>query len=161
MRHERFTLQMPRELLDAAGRLAAAQDVSTGQIIRDALSAEIKRATRNAKTPNRADEQLLAPLRALLAVDFAHARSWAELNARLNAKGYALREAGGGLALHRSPDGARLCKASELGHAYASLMRRFGAPFPDHSHRHLVARVLGPAHCDIGAPDTFDVIEPF
>ncbi len=165
MKTERYTLILPPEMLDAAGRIARARDITPGQVIRDALSAEIRRASRNAKTPNRADEQLLAPLRALLATDLAHARSWSDLITRLEAKGYALREAGGGLALHRSADGARLCKASELGHAYGALMRRFGAPYPGHSHQHLMQRFPGRTHPVRDAPDhisdSFDVIEPF
>ena len=131
-----------------------------GQIVRDALSAEIRRSSRNATTPNRAEEQLLAPLRVLLATDFARARTWQDLIKRLQGQGYALREAGGGLALHSHPEGVRMCKASELGHAYASLMRRFRAPFPSHSHRHLINKILGPPQRHQNTPDGFDVIEP-
>ena len=67
-------------------------------------------------------------------------------------------EAGGGLALHAHPKGTRLCKASELGHAYIPLMRRFQAPFPGHSHRHLIDKVLGSGW---NADEDFCVIEPF
>lgn len=151
------TVKLPAPLLQAAQRLAGRRDATLGHIIRAALSQEIRRSMRNAKTPNRADELLLAPLRALLAVDFAQAGNWDDLNARLAAKGYALREAGGGLALHAHPQGQRLCKASELGHAYSALMRRFNAPFPGHAHRHLVTKVLG----QTGKDTDFDVIEPF
>ena len=133
------TLKLPEPLLQAADALARDRDCSLGAVIRAALSAEIRRANLPVKTPNRADERLVDPLRALLAADFGEARSWPDLQARLAAKGYALREAGGGLALHSHPEGSRLCKASELGHAYASLMRRFGQPFPDH-HQHWLAR---------------------
>ncbi|MBL4766811.1 MAG: hypothetical protein JKY94_03740 [Rhodobacteraceae bacterium] len=72
-----------------------------------------------------------------------------------------MREAGGGLALHSHPEGVRMCKASELGHAYVSLIRRFGAPFPTHSHRHLVDKILGPAWLPQDDADGFDVTEPF
>lgn len=136
------TFLLPEPLLRAADEVAQARDVSLGALIRAALSAEIRRANLPAKTPNRADERLVDPLRALLAVDFGEARSWPDLQSRLSAKGFALREAGGGLALHALPDGTRLCKASELGHAYASLMRRFGAPFPGHSQSWLTRRIL-------------------
>lgn len=136
------TIKLPEPLLRAAEEVAQARDISLGALIRAALSAEIRRANLPAKTPHRADERLVDPLRALLAVDFGAARDWPDLQARLAAKGFALREAGGGLALHDHPGGTRLCKASELGHAYASLMRRFGAPFPGHSHHGLAARVL-------------------
>jgi len=138
------TVKLTREMREIAERLAKSRDVSLGQVLRDALSAEVRRSVRAAaRTPNRAEEQLLGPLRVLLAAEFAQAMGWADLNARLEAKGYALREAGGGLALHTHPGGLRCCKASELGHSYADLMRRFGTPFPGHSHRHLADRLLG------------------
>ncbi|MEL7117776.1 MAG: hypothetical protein AAGP08_19715, partial [Pseudomonadota bacterium] len=137
------TFKLPDVQLQALRRIAERDDVSVGQVLRNAISNEVRRATRNAKTPNRADEQLLAPLRALLASDFAEARTWHDLAGRLKDKGYELREAGGGLALHTAPEGHRLCKASELGHAYGALLKRFRAPFPGHSHAHLVQRYLG------------------
>lgn len=136
-----ITLRLPEPLLRAAVLLAQDRDCSLGALVRNAVAAEIKRAQSRAKTPNRADERLVDPLLALLAADFGEARSWPDLQQRLAAKGFALREAGGGLALHDHPGGTRLCKASELGHAYASLMRRFGQPFPDHSQRWLENRV--------------------
>jgi hypothetical protein len=93
-----------------------------------------------AKTPVRADERLVAPLRALLADDFAHARDWPDLQARLRQKGHRLAEAGGGLVLLDHDTGNRLCKVSELGHGYSQLLRKFDAPFPGHSHQGLLDR---------------------
>ncbi len=154
-----ISIQVPDPLLEAAKRLAASRDVTVGQVFRAALSNEIRRSTRNAKTPNRADEQLLAPLRALLAVDFGRTTGWEDLQSRLQSKGYTLREGGGGLAIHSYPDGVRLCKASELGHAYSSLMRRFQRPFPGHSHQHLVNRII-PQYAG-SDPEDIDLIEPF
>lgn len=96
-------------------------------------------------------------MRALLAADLASASGWADLDRRLRARGYAFREAGGGLALHAHPGGERLCKASELGHSYGALMRRFGRPFPGHAHTWLARAALGPPS---GADDP-ELIEPF
>jgi len=134
-------LKMPEEMVAALRRIAADGDLSVGQVIRNMIDAELHRRVR-AKTPVRADERLVAPLRALLADDFAYARDWHDLQDRLRRKGYQLREAGGGLALHRHVDGTRLCKASELGAAYSSLMRKFAAPFPGHAHGWLADRIL-------------------
>ena len=150
------TLKLPEPMISVILRLAKARDASFGDVVRSAISAEIARSSRTAKTPNRADEQLLAPLRVLLAQDLAEAKSWHQLQTALQTQGFALREAGGGLALHSYPDGDRLCKASELGHSYASLMRRFGRPFPGHSHRHLVDRILGPAMPPGQTPDDIE-----
>ncbi len=141
---DNVTVKLPREMREVAERLAQARDVSLGQVLRDALASELQRSMRaTVRTPNRAQEQILGPLRALLAQDFAQASGWADLAQRLEAKGYILREAGGGLALHTSPQGARCCTASELGHSYADLMQRFGTPLPGHAHRYLADRLFG------------------
>ena len=106
-------------------------------------------------------------MRARLAGDFEHASGWVDLDTRLKAKGFALRAAGGGLALYRWPDDTRLCKASDLGFSYARLMHRFRAPFPGHPHAWLARRLLTPETQTApppegdGAEDDFDVIERF
>ena len=155
MEPDRISVRLPDHLRRGVEAIARERDVSVGQIVRDLLAREVTRR-RAARPPVRADERLVAPLRARLAGDLAGARDWDDLQARLRRKGFTLREAGGGLALHEWPDDRRLCKASELGFSYSRLMRRFGAPFPGHRHRSLEDRVLGPD----GADDD-PLIEPF
>jgi hypothetical protein len=123
-------------------RLAAEDDVSVGQIIRDAINRDIRRRA-EAKTPVRADERLVAPLRVLLADDFAYAKGWGELQARLFKKGCRLAETGGGLILQSQESGARICKASELGYSYSALLRRFDSVFPGHAHTAPLRRIRG------------------
>ena len=106
-----LTVRLSEELLDAAVQLARSRDVTLGHLVRDLLAKEIGRQTR-ARPPVRADEQLVAPLRARLAGDFADSSGWGDLQRRLQDKGFVLRQAGGGLALHAWPDDRRLCKAS-------------------------------------------------
>lgn len=130
---EPVTLKLPDLTLRALAKIAREDDVTIGQIVRDAIERDL-RPREQAKTPNRADERLVAPLRALLADDFAYAENWADLIRRLEAKDYALRESGGGLIL-TALNGDRICKASELGYAYSRLYRKFKTPFPGHSHR--------------------------
>jgi len=157
MDHE-ISTRMDAALHSAACALAQARDITLGQLVRDALAQEIAQAQRKAKTPNRADEQLVARLQRLLAPAMAEARSWPELARVLARLGYELRPAGGGLTLHLARTGARLCKSSELGFAYSRLVRRFQAPMPGHPHqmRHLLAdRPAEPAQED------FCVIERF
>lgn len=156
MEMERVEMKMHREMLHQARVIAHARDVTLGQMIRDLLAREISRTTR-ARPPVRADERLVAPLRARLAPDLAEATGWEDLQRRLGLKGYALRAAGGGLALHSTPGDQRICKASELGFSYSRLMRRFCAPFPGHSHRWLFDRMITMSE---DTPD-IDVIEPF
>jgi len=159
------TVTLTQPTLVAILKLAAADGIDPQGVILRAIDAEIVRRRGPARTPVRAEERLLAPLRALLARDLAVAQRWGELQSRLAAKGYRLREAGGGLALATHPGGRRMCKASELGFSYSDLMRRFGRPFPGHSQRKLAARVLDPMR-EASRPspppdDEFDVIERF
>ena len=51
-----------------------------------------------------------------------------------SSRGFELRPAGGELTLHDA-EGTRLCKSSELGFAYARLVKRFAAPMPGHLHK--------------------------
>lgn len=132
-----ITLKLPVAMLDALRRVAADDDVTAGQLVREAIERDLRRRA-EAKTPIRADERLVAPLRALLADDFAHAKDWQDLQSRLIAKGYRLAESGGGLVLVTHPAGDRLCKGSELGHSYSALLRKFQKPFPGHSHTRLL-----------------------
>lgn len=141
---EEVRLRLPAETLMALQRIARQEDQTPGQVIRDAISRDLRRRAR-ARNPNRGDEQLVAPLRALLADDLAYARSWGDLSARLAAKGFRLQASGGGLALYRIRDNQRLCKSSELGYSYSRLMRRLRAPFPGHPHRYLFDRIEGSA----------------
>ena len=135
-----ITVRLSDLALAALEREARADDTSVGHVIRDAIERDLRRRA-PAKTPVRADERLVAPLRALLADDLAYARSWADLAARLGHKGFVLVESGGGLILCRSTTGERLCKASELGYSYARLLTQFNSPFPGHAHQATLRRV--------------------
>lgn len=157
MEREHCTIFLGHTLRRAALEIAIEHDISLGQVVRNALAREIARQTKCAKPPVRADEQLIAPLRARLAPDLAHASGWQDLDQRLKEKGYVLRVAGGGLALHDWPGDRRVCKASELGFSYSKIMRRFRTPFPNHPHRWLEHRMLGQQPED----DDIIVLEPF
>lgn len=126
------SIRMPVEMAEAVIALAARQDVTPGQVVRDAVRSQLQRV-KKPKTPNRADEGLVASLQALLARDMAEAQSWPDLDKRLTAKGYRLHPAGGGVALF-TKNGQRLCKGSELGFTYRALVRRFGRAMPGHPH---------------------------
>ena len=130
---ETVTLKLPRQLLSEAGSVAAAQDVTIGHLVRHLLAKEVERRL-NPKTSNRADEGLLAALQALLAKDMAEATGWDDLAERLARHGYELRPAGGGIVLHKKSCGTRVCKGSELGFAYRTLVQRFQTGMPGHPH---------------------------
>ncbi len=126
----RITLTLDDPLLRAARDVAGTREISLQQLLKDALRRELALAHRKAKSPVRADERVIAMLRARLAEDFAYANNWDDLMDRLRDKGVVLREAGGGLALFASNGGARLCKASDMGFSLNRLARRYSAPFP-------------------------------
>ena len=125
-------LKLNKVTLDALTKIAAEEDVSLGQLIRDAVKKELYRRLR-AKRAVRPDERLVAPLRSLLADDLAYSKSWTDLLGRLRSKGYTLAESGGGLIL-TDLLGSRICKASDPGYSYTKLMHRIGRPFPKPVH---------------------------
>lgn len=118
----------------------ASKDATTvAAILREAVDRELYRRMR-AKKAERPDERLIAPLRALLAHDFAYARGWEDLQNRLGGKGYALAESGPGLILLDLRTDLKVAKASDLGYSHARLAGRFGRPFPAHAHGHVVSQ---------------------
>ncbi len=130
---ESVTLKLPRELLSGAQRVATARDVTIGHLVRQLLKREVERQMQ-AGAKMRVDARLLAALQALLARDIAQAANWADLAERLRMHGYELRAADGALVLFKSSCNTRVCKASEIGFAYDTLVTRFGGPMPGHSH---------------------------
>jgi len=144
MELETIPVKLSRTALSVLKDIARAEDQSVGFLIRDAVSRDLRRRQK-AKTPVRADERLVAPLRALLADDFAYSGGWRELRDRLRQKGYDLQEAGGGLILIDARNGARMCKASELGYAYSKLLQRFDAPYPGHKHNWMLEQIRAEA----------------
>jgi hypothetical protein len=131
---ESVTLKLPRDLLSGAQRVATARDVTIGHLVRQLLKREVDRQL-SAGTREGTDVRLLAALQALLARDMAEARDWEDLAVRLRPHGYDLRPSGGGVALYKSSCGTRVCKGSEIGFSYGALVKRYGAPMPDHPHK--------------------------
>jgi len=146
---ESVTFTLPKGVVARLEQIAQAEDVSVGQVVRLALDRDFYRRDTLLSHP-RAPEHLLAPIRERLRTDFVEAASWGDLKARLLAKGYSLREAGGGLALHDVITGRFHCRTSEVGFGYPALMRRFAGPFPGHVHTRLLDRIREvPVHVKI------------
>lgn len=124
-------VDIAKEHWEALEQLARRERVSLSALVQEAVRREVQRRGRRPKAEG-PDEALLSPLRAHLADDFAFATGWAELETRLQHKGYRLVESGPGLILATWPGGEKLCKASDLGYSHARLSRKFGQPWPDH-----------------------------
>jgi hypothetical protein len=86
--------------------------------------------------------QIDADYRDLVRRSISRATSWDELQAQMAQHGLEYFERGGGLAIRRTDNSDYVCKASEVGPAYSKLIKKFGEPFPDHSHDWLAERVL-------------------
>lgn len=130
---ETMTLKLHPRLLRDASRVASNHDVTIGHLVRELLRKEVDRRL-GPKASSKTNEGLVVALQALLSRDMAAARDWDDLAARLARHGYALRAAGGGIALHKLSCGTRVCKGSELGFAYRTLVKRFRAAMPGHPH---------------------------
>lgn len=132
MELESVTLKLPRDLLSGAQRVATARDVTIGHMVRQLLKREVARQL-SSKTDLAPDARLLAALQALLARDMADATGWDDMATRLRPHGYDLRAGGGGVVLYKTSCNTRVCKGSDIGFSYVSLVRRFG-PMPGHPH---------------------------
>lgn len=137
---ESVTFKLPKDMVARLEQIAQAEDVSVGQVIRLAVERDFHRRDTLTSHP-RAPERLLAPIRERLRADFVEAAGWGDLKARLLAKGYSLREAGGGLALHDVITGRFLCRTSEVGFGYPALMRQFSGPLPGHAHTRILDQI--------------------
>ena len=161
-------VKLQTELADAARRLARERDVTVSQLLRDLVINELRRK-QYARQTVRADDRLVAPMRARLADDLAHSRTWEDLKNRLHGKGYVVVASGGGLALHTIATGRRVCKASDLGFSYRRLVKRIGTPFPGQPKPSFgpdrrdgfATAPNSPNHAVRDITDEFDVIEPF
>lgn len=137
---ESVTFKLPVDVITRLDQIARDEDVSVGHIIRLALERDFNRRDGFRSHP-RSPEFLLAPIREKVRADFIEASGWSDLKTRLIGKGYSLREAGGGLALHDAITGRFLCRTSEIGFGYPTLMRQFAGPFPGHSQTWLIDRI--------------------
>jgi hypothetical protein len=113
--------------------LCRARDETPGAVLRDLVRLEVKRnENRKARSDEVIDERLLVRLRLLVAEALAEAESWGGLQSALRVRGLRFVPSGGGLVLTDLATGKPLAKSSEVGPAYLSLVRRFGAGFPGH-----------------------------
>lgn len=138
---EHVTLKLAPATLAALRHIGTLEGITAGQIVREAIARDLYRRTRAAKKADKPDERLIAPLRALLADDFAYAKDWGDLAHRLKRKGYEVRPSGGGVALY-DLGGRKAAKCSDLGYSYSRLIRRFQQPMPEHGHHWVAARIL-------------------
>jgi hypothetical protein len=144
---ESVSLKLPRDLLSGAQRVATAQDVTIGHLVRQLLKREVERQLSDGQE-SRVDARLLAALRALLGRDFADASSWENLTDRLRPHGYVLRSSGGDVILHKISCGTRVCTGSELGFDYGALAEHFGCELKEVSHSVADLGIMPAGHID-------------
>ena len=88
-------------------------------------------------------EASLDQLRSKFSEAVDSSRSWDELQSLLRIENKELVPRGGGLILRSVSTQEAICKASELGFGYASLIKIFNDGFPGHSHTWIAERALG------------------
>lgn len=124
---ETVTLQLPRALLARAQILAKDREMTVGDILRQFLETE----TATLLTGKRDTKELVI---AGLVPTFVEAKGWQDLRARLTLRGFELRPAGSGLAMHETRNGRLFCNTARVGFRYRKLVKRFGGPMPGHPH---------------------------
>jgi hypothetical protein len=130
MELESVTLKLPRELLSGAQRVATAQEVTIGHMVRQLLKREVDRQL-SSKDITTVSGGLISAVQALLERDVADACNWDDLSHRLRPHGYVFRLNEGALVLFKTSCGTRICRGSELGFSYANLVKRFGQQMPE------------------------------
>ena len=135
---ESVTLKLPRALLSEAQHVATAREVTIGHMVRQLLKREVDRQM-SAKAEEDTERRLIVALQALLARDMADAGDWDDLATRLRPHGYEMQVRDGSAVLVKSSCGTSVCKASELGFSYASMVKRFDTSLlkADRSKTHL------------------------
>ena len=98
--------------------------------------------------------QDIEPLAEFARRAFADSRSWAELISAFDDYGVTIEPKSGGLILKDRADGHQICKLSQLGLRYMSMIQHYGEGFPDHPVPSLVERALNGA--DKGPSDHAD-----
>lgn len=99
--------------------------------------------------------QDIEPLAEFARRAFADSRSWAELISAFDDYGVTIEPKSGGLILKDRADGHQICKLSQLGLRYMSMIQHYGEGFPDHPVPSLVERALNGA--DKGPSDRADL----
>ena len=122
---EAVTVQIQRVLFDGFRSIASGGAISVG----DLIGRRVKDKAQVQSSPKNPSKVQALPQ--LIPV-FAAARSWADLDTALGARGYVLRPHGSGVAICRAGGGRFLCTTDALGHRYRNLVRRFGDTMPGH-----------------------------
>lgn len=121
------SLKLPENTLRKLQLLARDEDVTVGQIVRDAIISELRR--RNVPPPpdpGANTGRVLISLRD----ELQQATGWHDLARRLRGYGCFVTEEAGVLVVKRLQDQTLLCRAEDLGSSYAALLERFRAPIP-------------------------------
>ncbi len=137
-RDQTVTIRLPEALLGAAVRAARIEEITAGAFIRAAVAdrvAELDGGQRDA----------LATLRRALRRDFASADGWVDLQRRLRAQKFVLRERRDDLWLLTWPLERPLVPLARLGLSRDELTLLYRAPFPPHAPLPPAPRVVAAA----------------
>ncbi len=129
------TIRIPEPLLAAAIRAARAGEMTAAEFIRTAL------AERLAELDSDGQRDPVGVIRRALRRQFSQASDWLDLQRRLRAEGFVLREAEGDLWLFTWPLERRLVRLERVGPGREDLTLHFRSPFPAHGNGHGAPRV--------------------
>lgn len=121
------SLKLPDPILRKLQLLARKDDVSIGQIVREAIERELQR--RSVPPPPDPNENVVQAHEGLRA-EMDAATGWHDLARRLRAHGCFVAEHKGDVVVKRFQNQEVVCRIVELGASYEALCARFKAPIP-------------------------------
>jgi len=135
-----LTFKIGHSLLHAVRAFCKEHDITEGSLIRNLIE-EFLGDDAFDQTPD-LDSATISECKVIIESLLACSTSWADLQSSLRDHGIEYYERGGGLAVRRTIDMTRICKASEVGPGYSGLIKKFGEGFPGHRAQWIADRVL-------------------
>jgi len=144
----KISVSLPRILADALTGIAEAFDLTTGAVVREALTQFLKNVENdysgtNAENNKLPDQDLRNDAyKKIFVYAVNSSKNWNQLQSKLAQDSLEIAPKGGGLVLRIANTNQDICKASEAGFGYSSLIKKFKSGFPGHNHQWLAIRVL-------------------
>lgn len=144
----KISVALPRILADALAEVAEAFDLTTGAVVREALTQFLKTVENDCSGISAENKKFVDPdqnydyYKKIFVYAVNSSNNWDQLQSKLARDNLKIAPKGGGLVIQIKNTNVDICKASEAGFGYSNLIRKFKSGFPGHNHQWLADRVL-------------------